>query len=666
MTLAGALAVFDEAALVVLANKGTVRRAARDVEAGLVAVSAREGDTATIVADGETVCIDARGPAAASCSCPAKGMCRHRIAAVLLLQREAKGDDTAPDEDAANSLLAEIAALPEEALRRFAGRAAWRAALEIAQAGAEIVVEGTAVTVRLAGEPLDIRYMQGLGPDGMISKTPPARRKTLHVAALIAIRRRAGLEPDDVMPAQVAMPETVDPRFLAEVRAALAEACGNALSLAPLALEERLFTLSVSSRADALPRLGALLRGIARMIRERRGRSFRFDPDQCLSEIALADAIARALLHVTAPEKKAALIGSVRQDYAEIGPLALIGMGAESWRAESGGRGVTVFLYSTDEDRWFTVALARGAGQDPDFDPARAYRHEAVWGGTTLARLVGADVVFERVAASGQGRLSIGGSTQPRISAARLACDDWKCTFTNWHALGDRLRERLAGSQISVERTAELVLLQPVRTQAPWLDELTQMLNWPIEDVNGNWLTLTVSYLPARDRHFDMLTALLGGGFSGAILVSAALAGAHYRLRPLALVSSAGICSLDLDPLPEIKEKRYLPEGIRAFLTRRRDGFDPVTKSASMALLDEVVSELTGLAEMGCRPLGAGGRQRLEHLARRAGQSGLDTLSGAIAGILAAADIPSAILEGLYPVHQLRRQLAALPFVTRQ
>jgi hypothetical protein len=162
------------------------------------------------------------------------------------------------------------------------------------------------------------------------------------------------------------------------------------------------------------------------------------------------------------------------------------------------------------------------------------------------------------------------------------------------------------------------------------------------------------------------LTALLGDGFSGAILVSAALAGAHYRLRPLALVSSAGICSLDLDPLPEIKEKRYLPEGIRAFLTRRRGGFEPVTKSASMALLDEVVSELTGLAEMGCRPLGAGGRQRLEYLARRAGQSGLDTLADAITGILAAADIPYAILEGLYPVHQLRRQLAALPLVARQ
>lgn len=665
MMLADALAVFDEAALVALANKGTVRRAGRDIETGLVTVSAEEAGAATVIADGETVRIDTRGPSAATCTCPAKGICRHRVAAVLLLRRDVKTSDMAPEEEA--SSIAEIVALPEETLRRFAGRAAWQAANEMAQAGAQITSEGKALVVRLADDPVEIRYLAGFGLDGMISKATPARRKVLHTAALIAIRRQAGVEHDEWAPAAVdGSLDTIDPIFLAEIRAALAEACRSALALAPLTLEERLFTLSVSSRADALQRLGALLRVIARMIRERRARNFRFDPERCLAQIVLADAIARALPRATDPEKRAALIGAVRQDYAEIGPLTLTGLGAESWRAEGGGRGVTVYLYAAEQDRWFTASLARNAGQDPGFDPARAYRQEAIWGGTTLARLVGANLTFDRMAASRQGRLSIGASAAPGISPASIVSEGWACAFSSWRPLADRLRQRLAGSQISTDRTAEPVLLRPRRTATPWLDELTQTLNWPIEDMTGTWLILSVPHDPERDAYFDALAALFGNGFAGTILASATIAGATFMLRPIALLDSKGLCSLDLDVLPPANEKRSLRGGIRALFTRKHAGFVPLPRSTSNGLLNDVVSELTGIAEMGCRSIGPAARQRLELFAQRASQSGLETLAAAIDGALGATDLPSAVLQSLYPIHQLRRQLTALPLVAQQ
>jgi hypothetical protein len=667
MTLMDALAVFDEAALAALANKGTVRRAARDVEAGLVTLSVQEDDAATVIADGETVRIDIRGPSAAKCTCPAKGMCRHRVAAVLLLRPDVKASDAAPEEDAAASSVAEIVALPEETLRRFAGRAAWRAANEMAQDGAQIASEGKALVVRLSADPVEIRYLPSLGLDGMVSKATPARRKVLHTAALIAIRRQAGIEHDDWAPATAdSSLDTIDPLFLAEVRAALAEACRSALALSPLALEERLFTLSVSSRADALQRLALLLRVIARMIRERRSRSFRFDPDHCLAQIALADAISRALPRVTDAEKRAALIGAIRQDYAETGPLTLTGLGAESWRAEGGGRGVTVYLYAAEQDRWFTASLARNAGQDPGFDPARAYRQEAIWGGTTLARVVGMDLTFDSVAVSRQGRLSIGGSRAPSTSPVSIIPEGWKCAFSNWRLLTDRLRHRLAGSQISTDRTAEPVLLRPCRTAACWLDELTQTLNWPIEDMAGNWLTLSVPHDPERAAHIDALATLFNNAFAGSILASAMISGANFTLRPIALLDTKGFCSLDLDTLPQASDRRSLRGGIRALFARKHSGFVPLPRSASMKLLDDVVSELTGVAELGCRPISPAAQQRLELFARRASQSGLETLATAINGVLSATDLPSAILQGLYPIHQLRRQLTALPLVAQQ
>jgi uncharacterized Zn finger protein len=172
VTLAAVLAAFDEGALTLLSNKGTVRRAARDVEEGKVTLIEADGDRAVVAADGETVRVDSAGPAKATCTCPAPGVCRHRIAAVLLLRAGVAPAEAAEDLRAA--LLAEVAAIPEEALRRFAGRAGWRAALELAEAGGEVDVDGTALRIRLAGGE-EVRYLRGLGLDGMVSKVAPTR-----------------------------------------------------------------------------------------------------------------------------------------------------------------------------------------------------------------------------------------------------------------------------------------------------------------------------------------------------------------------------------------------------------------------------------------------------------------------------------------------------------
>ena len=666
VSLASALAPFDEAALAALANKGIVRRAARDVAEGKAVLVSRDGDAAEVAADGETVRIDAGGPTKARCTCPAPGICRHKLAAILLLQAGGDAAPAAPGEDRADALIAEIAAIPEATLRRFAGRAGWRAALELAEAGAEIVADGTALVIRLAGEEHEVRYLGGLGIDGMVSKASPARRKPLHAAALIAVRLHAGVEPD-AAPAEAATPEPVfalDPAFLAEVRATLAEACRSALSFAPVALEERLFTLSVSSRADALPRLGAILRAIARAIRERRTRSFRFDPDRTLDLIATADAIARALPVVADPAGRAALLGTARQVYGDVGALRLHGLGAETWAIEGGGRGVTAFLYAPDHDRWFTLSLARGAGQDPTFDPARAFASEAVLGAHTLASLSNAELAAEGVAASPQGRLSLaaGGRIEILRSGNTLS-DDWPCAFTRWSALAERLRAHLAGRLTAPAPMLEPVILRPRRTDTPWFDDLAQTLCWPVEDEDGTWIALSVPHNPDRQAHSDHVASLLTSGFGGAIVVAATIAGPRFDLRPIALADANGIRSLDFDRAGA--GKTGLTGRIAALWQRGRPGFVPAPKSATIVLLDGIANELTGIAEMGCRALGSDGDHRLAGLAERASRFGLDSIAGAVGGLRTAADLAPALLAARYRIDQLRRQMTALPLVGR-
>jgi hypothetical protein len=87
-------ASLDDAALEALASRGLVRRAAADVAAGRAEVIAEDPAGATVRVDGETARVMAKGPRAGGCSCPAPGVCRHRLAALILLRGTGPGDAT--------------------------------------------------------------------------------------------------------------------------------------------------------------------------------------------------------------------------------------------------------------------------------------------------------------------------------------------------------------------------------------------------------------------------------------------------------------------------------------------------------------------------------------------------------------------------------------------
>ena len=236
-------------------------------------VVAEENTTAiTAIADGERVEITTAGPRAATCSCPASGICRHKLAAVLLLQAARPTDlpqgatgagyHGAPQPDA----LVEVLALTPQAIRSWAGNAGTRAALDIvAQAEPSIDYDGGSLRVRLGAAWPQVAILAGQGLDGIVSKAVPSRQKPLHAAAVIAVRRAHGLDAEAYAEAQVPSSEAkaADADFIDKVLSAVEDAVPTVLVHAPEVLEERFFVLSVSSRADDLPLLSRRLRQIA-------------------------------------------------------------------------------------------------------------------------------------------------------------------------------------------------------------------------------------------------------------------------------------------------------------------------------------------------------------------------------------------------------------------
>ena len=214
-SLGATLAAFDDAALEAAASKGLVRRANRDHEAGLAVVTREADDAVELAVDGETVVLGPGGLAAARCSCPAQGLCRHILTAVIAMRGTAgagpgAAGDIAPATDADADPLAELAAFAAADLVKAFGRAALRDAEAILAAVGElpeaIAIESRGAHLRhpAAGQP-EVRYLAGLGLAGMIAKEPTAvavaakpgtkaKRKppsieALRAAAVLAARR---------------------------------------------------------------------------------------------------------------------------------------------------------------------------------------------------------------------------------------------------------------------------------------------------------------------------------------------------------------------------------------------------------------------------------------------------------------------------------------------
>ena len=665
--LAGAMSAFDEATLVALANAGLYRRAARDLDEGKVRLVSSRGDSAMIEAEGEQVEIDARGPKAARCSCKAPGVCRHRVAAVLLLRRQGSdGPRVARD---ARDPVALLQAMPIAAVERWAGKAAWRAARELARAPAAVTSDGSALVVVIAdAEP--VRILAGPGLDGIVSKASNARRKPLHAAAVLAAREHFGLESAASPPEEHATPEppvAPDRAFLAEVAAAVEEAAAFAFNLAPAPLEEWLFTLSVSSRADALPRLGRLLRVLAAQVRLKRRRAFTFDPDLCLESLGTVHALARALGAVDAttdPERRALLCGVHRQVYAPVEALTLVGCGAERWRSESGARGVTGVFHEPETGRWLTYAHARAPAQDPAFDPIQAFDRVALWGAPPRHALSSARFPLAGAGVSADGRLSNPAGATARIVTTDTAAEvDGPGLFGDWAELEARLAGRF-GFGLARHVPSDFAVLAPRRFAAPFFDDLAQELVWPVADADGAWLGLTLAHGEGPDQAIARIERLAAAGWSGKIVVRAAPAGRGVELTPIAVSRGGRWSSLTLDaPEPRTAQDGRWGDLWMRLRTRRgraEGDFARLAGGPTLAALADAWQRLIDAAEAGSVALRPASISTITAGAGRLDRLGLPTVASRLASF-ARAPSPATLLPAVHAIGMARGQLLPIP-----
>lgn len=692
------LSTFDDTALEALAPKGIVRRARRDLEAGRGNIIEESGQNWVVIADGETVRINEAGPARAVCTCPATGICRHILLAVMTINA---GDEvTSPQTPAsptasqtsedlpvpAIAVAAEPVAeakpevtagqrlleLTEPQIRSFAGSelaAAIQLVAESASTGIEEV--GANLRVSLEGGAASVMFMAAAKGPALLKEAAfkgpkSASRRVVTAAALLA---RASLGAPQLAAEASEQPraeeeagpaEALDQAWLDDTARTIAEAARMTLAGSAELGADLLFERSIAARLGNAPRLMSLLRGLSRQAAAAARRAIDFQPERFLKDAATAHSLCLALK--TKPDDPE-LTGVLRRNYSQVAPMDVVFLGAHVWRGTSGSRGITYHVFEPASQQWHSTTNARGAGQDPMFMPSQAW-DMPLWGAPAARELAGCSVHLPTPQSDGHGVISQT-SAKPCQTRRRLQTlrdlTETGCLAPDFAAAREAMRA-IAGTGLKERLAPPVTLIQPARFGEAWFDPINQQHRWPMFDRFGDSMTVVfpadegeTASLVHRNRPFIAALLVQGMVVDGQLLV-------HPRVAVLQAPMSSNISfvSLTLDPWPRIGAPLPAtppPPPSSGFLSRllgRRDPdrYEPATERADQphaALASAAIEALVARLQSGRYPATA------QDLANRCDAAGLATLArllnqagttGATARqILAAAWMADQILQ---------------------
>lgn len=683
---------YDDDTLTALANAGLLRRAAKDVESGKVDWIEQDAERGVIGADGQRVQLDGRGPQQARCDCPAPGVCKHILGAVLWLRalpvasQAPDVDDTSSNTDemvvaaeapsqepptptsATLDPLAEILALQTSALFKAAGVAAVRRAAATPAGRIEWRSQGGVLVMDLPDLGQSCRWVAGAGFAGMVSEVPASERKAVHLIALVALRSAHGLPSGwsaDAEPAAAASPAALSAReraFLAQVDATLAELLTGGLSHVSELTSARLLALNMSARGEGLPRLAALLRNLGGTVDLLVRRDHRADERDALAAMARIHAFCAALANADGTLIHA-LRGRLQREFGASHALELLPLGAHWWQTRGGARGLTLALWDIQGARLLQATLARPDGSDTAFTRQTAWTTHALWPGAGPAqRICDSAWRLDQPRLADDDRLALGGITRAQAEPMWDADDPRLQTLGigDWAELGERLRAAtgLTGDPL------DAVLLRPADTRAPQLDEARQCIDWPVQDARGNWLTLGIPIAPAHQQRADNLDRLYARRASVlVVLARVERTSAQTGLIPLAVLSRGEknrLQVISLDFAQEPARTTTLANRILRMLEARLE--QPLATAAptlAARLLAPVLDVLETQAATGRLLPTASQTERIERARASIASIGLDTLASALQSHLRQPDAGGTLR--LYRLCELLTELDGLP-----
>jgi hypothetical protein len=664
--IAGLVAGFDDASWEALASKGLLRRARKDMEKGVsVEMGEQVGDTLQIKVQAFTVSMPASGPAKATCSCPAPGICQHILIAGLFLQTQTLALGERPASCSPETIRDEISFFTPERLKSWAGASDYRAGISMLEknAFAPVIEYGESILIRLMPSSIEARYVPGGGLDGMVLPRPQAKR--VAVAALLALRKSLGLELPEV-PAQTSLIETsgtprTEKEILDTAAAVLEDAVKIGLSHASPILVDRLVTLAVSAQGANLPRVSLALKTVADEVHSILKREARADESRLLLLMSRVYALMEAI-RCGGETPKIELAGVSRSAYVDVSETELFGVGAYTWKTGSGYEGLTLLFWSNQSKEFLSWSAARPGTQQ--FDPRQRFYAEGPWDGAQSPQQVAASQFKLRNARrTVNGRLSGSTKTSALIlgTTPLQSLDFANRLFHSWSDLDRYVRERQPLGLRDPNPLELIVVLEPASFGARKYDPISQSFAWELYDQTDQLATMT---LPFRDwsqgaiRVLETLEPRENSHWR--IVARVAVRDVSLSIEPISLLKPDSpqrpVFHLTFDTMPAEAPRRS--EAIREGGEDEALDEEVVEETAGSGhtYLNRLISELNGrllsIAEMGCQNAGRSNREWFEKRRSDLYSSGLTVLAGVASSLADSAEIvASDVLRAWYLIH---------------
>lgn len=590
------LATFDESGLIALANKGLVRRAQKDLDAG--GLSHEEtADVIVVCGPGWTVRMPPQGPTHATDDTKATGITRQILTATMYLRdvwasmttggspvadvvqkltrsaNEGVGESSAGSpslalrvsspnaserttgDPPAATIREQFLAIDPDAIRSWAGQRTFEAGRRLLESVPKVEIEETAcLVIRFVGHDVEARVLPaanarsaGKWLDQVLTTAPKSQQTEWVVAGALALQRMAGVNLAGVaesLPRDDGAPRSRH-EILASVRGLLASMLTTGLAHPSSQMRERLLTLSVSAVGVHLPRLARLLRSLADDVSLILARDAKADIARLLDRLVMASVLSSAI--TAAGDRPAlSLIGQPRTEYMPVGDLSLAGLGAFPWRTASGFEGLTVLFWEASGQRLLTWSNSRPISTTGRFDPAHAFRNETIWpGGASAEQLARSQFRLRDARLNALGRLS--GSQQSSvsdISPLRLDTLDFgRRAFSDWGELATHLRRSAAIGLREFNPLDRLVILRPHRWGERVFNELGQPFSWSFLDPHGGSLEVSLPWADLHETPIEFLEAVKPDlDQLTAVVVRVTIADEGVRFEPLTLLSRGTLC----------------------------------------------------------------------------------------------------------------------------
>ena len=399
--------------LTLLANRGLVKRATREIGSGKLTFELLEdpdGAVAVEWSDGVD-CVFAAGAVFedGQCSCPAVGVCRHLIRSVLAYQQQAA--DRAPEAEQPQPAEPwDPGALTDEQLdQAFRKAALTRCRTQLRKGLLAELVRSAKPTARFHGLSFTVRFLVP-GDVRYTSCDCGGRAPCQHVPLAVWAFRLLSAERTSGYVSTQQESSAPPVELLDDVEAALMELCELGVSGASRVYGDRLRRLHGRCQEAGLVWPAEILEETARQLERYQDHDARFDPSRVASQVAELLVRCDAIRNDTGAVPQLLVRGHKTDRAVRIGKARFVGLGCG---ATVRGGSAELAAYMQDTDSGAVVAVCReyaDPAEDSKEEPAQLWRlgQRPVARGISLAGLGAGQLVVQAARRTPGHRLILG------------------------------------------------------------------------------------------------------------------------------------------------------------------------------------------------------------------------------------------------------------------